>query len=307
MYFLEGYLYNHMNRFTVVFSFVAGAFALCLCSTFQKLVIGAPLVLIGYVVPFFFGGFAGAGLGLWYTRFQKTNEELVRARDELEDAVAARTDDLQNALARKQESEQALWAIVDTMHSGIVLLDAAGKISFANQRMAEMFGCRLEQLLGSDYHAHIQDAELPKAREKLSTLILGETEVVSHERCYCRLDGSSFWGAFAGRRILRQDGVFWMVVGVIADITSAKHLEQEREHLIAELQEALARVRTLSGLLPICSICKKIRDDQGYWNHVEAFVEKHSDAEFSHSICEECARKYYPDLDLYEEEEEGNW
>ncbi len=291
----------------IVLSFLAGAFALCLCSTFQKLVIGAPLVLIGYAVPFFFGGFAGAGLGLWYTRFQKTNEELVRARDELEDAVATRTDDLQNALARKQESEQTLWAIVDTMHFGIVLLDAAGKISFANQRMAEMFGCRLEQLLGSDYHAHIQDAELPKAREKLSALILGETEVVSHERCYCRLDGSSFWGAFAGRRICDRGGSFWMVVGVIADITAAKRLEQEHERLIADLQQALDEIKTLRGILPICSHCKKIRDDQGYWNQVEAFVEKHSDAEFSHSICRECAQKYYPDLDLYDEEEDGNW
>ena len=64
--------------------------------------------------------------------------------------------------------------------------------------------------------------------------------------------------------------------------------------------EALSKIKTLSGLLPICSHCKKIRDDKGYWNQIESYIHKHSDAEFSHSICPECAKKYYPDMDLYE-------
>ena len=74
-----------------------------------------------------------------------------------------------------------------------------------------------------------------------------------------------------------------------------KQDETEREHLISELQAALAQVKTLSGLLPICSGCKKIRDDQGYWNRIETFISKHSDAQFSHGICPECTKKYFPD------------
>ncbi len=70
----------------------------------------------------------------------------------------------------------------------------------------------------------------------------------------------------------------------------------EREHLIAELKEALSKVKTLSGLIPICASCKKVRDDQGYWHQVEAYVREHSDAEFSHGICPECARRLYPEL-----------
>lgn len=68
---------------------------------------------------------------------------------------------------------------------------------------------------------------------------------------------------------------------------------------ITSLKNALAEVKTLRGLLPICSHCKKIRDDNGYWNQIEAFITDHSEAEFSHSICQECAKKYYPDMDLY--------
>lgn len=61
------------------------------------------------------------------------------------------------------------------------------------------------------------------------------------------------------------------------------------------LQHALNEVRTLKGLLPICAHCKKIRDDKGYWNQIESYIGKHSNAEFSHSICPECAKKHFPE------------
>jgi hypothetical protein len=77
-------------------------------------------------------------------------------------------------------------------------------------------------------------------------------------------------------------------------------LEEEREKLIKELQNALTEIKTLSGLLPICSYCKKIRDDKGYWNQIESYIHKHSDTEFSHGICPECAKKYYPDFNIYD-------
>ena len=63
-----------------------------------------------------------------------------------------------------------------------------------------------------------------------------------------------------------------------------------------ELTDALKNVKILRGLLPICSYCKKIRDDKGYWNQLEAYIRDHSEAEFSHSVCEECAKKYYPNM-----------
>ena len=77
--------------------------------------------------------------------------------------------------------------------------------------------------------------------------------------------------------------------------------ENNNARLIEELKEALANVKKLSGLLPICSHCKKIRDDQGYWKQIELYIHEHSEAQFSHGICQECAKKYYPDMNLYEE------
>lgn len=74
--------------------------------------------------------------------------------------------------------------------------------------------------------------------------------------------------------------------------------QAEKDKLIVDLKNALREVKTLSGLLPICSSCKKIRDDQGYWNQIESYIQTRSDAEFSHSICPDCAKKLYPDIDI---------
>lgn len=70
---------------------------------------------------------------------------------------------------------------------------------------------------------------------------------------------------------------------------------------LAELKKALAEVKKLSGLLPICSYCKKICDDKGYWTQIESYIHEHSEADFSHGICQECAKKHYPDLDIFED------
>ena len=82
---------------------------------------------------------------------------------------------------------------------------------------------------------------------------------------------------------------------IFRDITERKKKEEERERLIQELQGALSQIKTLSGLLPICAWCKKIRNDAGYWDSVEKYIEKHSQVEFTHSICPECRTKYFPE------------
>lgn len=82
------------------------------------------------------------------------------------------------------------------------------------------------------------------------------------------------------------------------EMEERKRAQIEKDHLIVDLKDALCKVKTLSGLLPICASCKKIRDDNGYWSQIESYIKIHSEAEFSHSICPDCAKKLYPDLDL---------
>lgn len=85
------------------------------------------------------------------------------------------------------------------------------------------------------------------------------------------------------------------------EIAERKEAEKQRDRLIWDLQKALTEVKILSGLLPICSHCKKIRDDKGYWTQIESYIHEHSEAEFSHGICQECAKKHYPNMDIYKE------
>jgi uncharacterized PurR-regulated membrane protein YhhQ (DUF165 family) len=85
------------------------------------------------------------------------------------------------------------------------------------------------------------------------------------------------------------------------EIERREKAEKERDIVIQDLKKALSEVKTLRGFMPICSICKNVRDDQGYWSQIESYLKTHSDAEFSHGICPVCAKKHYPDFDLYDE------
>ena len=87
------------------------------------------------------------------------------------------------------------------------------------------------------------------------------------------------------------------IIESFQDITERRKLEDEKGNLISQLQASLEKVKLLSGFIPICASCKKIRDDKGYWNQLETYIRDHSEAEFSHGICPDCARKLYPDLD----------
>lgn len=88
--------------------------------------------------------------------------------------------------------------------------------------------------------------------------------------------------------LLNMAGLFGFFLIVVLILTSLRQAFAAQQRLIAELEDALGRVKTLSGLLPICSWCKRVRDDRGYWKAVEAYIEEHSQAEFTHGICPDC-------------------
>lgn len=85
--------------------------------------------------------------------------------------------------------------------------------------------------------------------------------------------------------------------GLLTEIENRKKVEKEKKALICELQKALAEVKVLSGLLPICSYCKNIRNSEGYWQAIEVYIREHSGAEFTHGICEECMIKHFTNID----------
>ncbi len=98
-----------------------------------------------------------------------------------------------------------------------------------------------------------------------------------------------------GLWLVGMTGLIFGARNLLGNLRARRQAEAEREQLIAKLQEALANVKTLTGLIPICSSCKKVRDDRGYWTQLETYLAQHSEAEFSHGLCLDCMRKLYPD------------
>ncbi|SCY37454.1 PAS domain-containing protein [Desulfoluna spongiiphila] len=86
-----------------------------------------------------------------------------------------------------------------------------------------------------------------------------------------------------------------LILWTVINITEKKQVELERDRAMADLEKALAEIRTLKGILPICSACKKIRDEQGEWHPLETYISHNSEADFTHGICPECKHKLYPE------------
>lgn len=111
------------------------------------------------------------------------------------------------------------------------------------------------------------------------------------------VDGQTLPFLFTGYKFV-QEGMSYLV-GVGLDISQRVHSEKEKEKLIGRLKQSLSHVKQLSGLLPICASCKKIRDDKGYWNQIESYIRNHSEADFSHGLCPDCMETLYGDQAWY--------
>jgi PAS domain S-box-containing protein len=111
-----------------------------------------------------------------------------------------------------------------------------------------------------------------------------------------RFDGEIRWIETSARLLEDSRTGELVCEGSMEDVSDRKNAEGQRERRIVELEEALARAATLRGLLTICASCKKIRDEKGGWNQVESFIEEHSHAVFTHSLCQDCVANLYPDL-----------
>jgi PAS domain S-box-containing protein len=176
------------------------------------------------------------------------------------------------------------------INDAIFLLDMEGKILQCNKAMATLLGKSFSEIIGSICCKLVHGTSGPI--EGCPRIRMRETR--SRENLVLSLEDR--WFNVSSDPILDETDHLIGAVHIISDITERKRAEDEREKLIQELQKALAEVKTLSGLIPICASCKKIRDDKGYWNQIESYIRDHSEAEFSHSICPECMKKLYPDF-----------
>ena len=140
-----------------------------------------------------------------------------------------------------RESEERLRVIIETSQAGIIMVDPRGIIRFANKRMAEMFGCSHEELIGSTYSSHLHPEQCATGTALMQKLIAGEIQLVYTERRYLGRDCTDFWGYLSGKRLETADGTLRALVGIIADITDRKKAEEARGKALMLVETLLAR------------------------------------------------------------------
>lgn len=207
-------------------------------------------------------------------RRQKAEAELIDYKDQLEIRVKTRTAQLTVANKALTDSEEKFRSLSEAAFEGIVIIDGLNIVE-ANKTIGKMLGYKPSELIGME----AIDLLPPEERERVKSKILSGYEQPYESSCL-RKDGSTF-PMEAHARMFSYKGQ-QVKVSAVRDLTEQKKAEEE--------------IKTLRGIFPICASCKKIRDDKGYWNQIEAYIRDRSEAEFSHSICPECAKKLYPDL-----------
>jgi PAS domain S-box-containing protein len=201
------------------------------------------------------------------------NEELLQTRAKAEALLAEYTD------------------LYDFAPVGYATLTGNGTILAINLTGARLLGIERARLVNRRMGILVSEADRPAFDAFLNRTF----SALEREACEVSIPREEKMPLFVRIEAVASQGSQECRVAVL-DVTDRHRVEAEREHLIQNLQTALARVKMLSGLLPICANCKKIRDDQGYWKQVEAYISSHSEATFSHSICPECFNKLYPEL-----------
>lgn len=196
-----------------------------------------------------------------------------------------------------KETKHMLEDIAHGVTDSILLLSKDYKVLWANDEALKQTGLLMSELIGNycykATHGRETICEAPDDPCPVCELLeTGKPRTEVHE--HVDKIGNKISVEVTAYPVRDGTGEIARFVHIAKNITERNKLEQERKKLISELQDALAEIRTLKGIIPICASCKKIRNDKGFWEQTEAYISRHSDAEFSHGVCPECAQKLYP-------------
>ena len=200
-----------------------------------------------------------------------------------------------------RERADFIRIVLENSSDVVCILEPNGTFRYMSPASKRILGRKREEREGADGFEFMHADDIPRMKAFLQTL--REKPGVHPPVEYRVRHADGHWmtlEAIANSRL--DDPVIRGIVLNIRDITEYRRAEADRraaeadrERLIFELQDALGKVKTLTGLLPICSSCKKIRDDRGQWTHVESYIRDRSEAKFTHGICPECAKRLYPE------------
>lgn len=187
---------------------------------------------------------------------------------------------------KARRAERLLEASLRSIGEAVIATDNAGRVTFLNPAAEILLGVQAAGCLGHELGSVLRIEESSETTPETTAALSART------RLLISAAGPKHPVDDTRAPILDSHGRSIGEILVLRDASERRRHEAERERLIADLQNALAKVKTLGGLLPICAWCKKIRDDQGYWEQIESYLGKHSKAGFTHGICPECSERH---------------
>lgn len=203
--------------------------------------------------------------------------------------------------AALREREMWLSAAYRSVGAGVITVDAEGRILLMNGEAERMTGWTSAQGRGKpigEVFRLVHERTGTKAENSVEKALReGQREGWHGEALVESKDGRHIPVDDVVTPIQSDSGELLGAILLFSDIHIRKQLEHEQAVLLARLQDATAEIQRLTGLIPICAACKKIRDDQGYWHSVEIYISQRSDANFTHGMCPECRAKYYPPIE----------
>ncbi len=234
-----------------------------------------------------------------------TYEELEKRIQELEKVEPERI----NAKEKSKPSNDRLNQIIDFLPDATFMIDISGRVVAWNHAIVEMTKVSAKDMIGRGNYEYA----IPFYKQRRPVLIdLALKWKMGYEDKYLsvrRLDGGVLFAegynpnlnngtylAGSARVLIDSEGHPMGAIESLRDISEVKKTQAELLTARKKAEEALSKVKLLSGLIPICASCKKIRDDKGFWNQIEIYIDQHSEATFSHGICPECIKKEYPEL-----------
>ncbi|MGR3178604.1 MAG: response regulator [Candidatus Anammoxibacter sp.] len=198
-----------------------------------------------------------------------------------------------------KESEEWFSTTLASIGDAVIATDTKGIVTFLNPVAQSMINWNREDACGKHLRDIVKIINNGTDKEEdcpVTKVIKSGNAIELKNHTLVDKAGKKIPISDSAAPIRNGEGKIIGVVFVFSDITEQKRAEEERERLVKEREEALDKVKILSGFIPICAACKQIRDDDGNWNQIEEYIRDHSEAEFTHGMCPKCLREYYPEI-----------
>jgi PAS domain S-box-containing protein len=214
-------------------------------------------------------------------------------------------EELNNELERLRISEKHYRLLLDESMDPTFSFYPDGTYRYVNNAFAQGVGKTSDEIIGRKIWDIFKKNEADKRFAIVKKVFSnGNTEEIEVR---VPLPSGDTYYITTVKPIFNETGEVETVICTSKNITKRKLTEDALKGEHDRLLEAIEKIKTLSGLLPICSSCKKIRDDKGYWNQIETYIHAHSEAKFSHGLCPECADKMYGGQDWYKKKQSANF